>query len=88
MSWTKDGEGTAWLSGHDDVSVIFSEDWEGRPFVGAVGNAKGVFPTLPDAMDWCEEVARGRAILKSPEPFDQSDEAYDDFLEQRGLTES
>jgi hypothetical protein len=86
MNWTKDEAGAARLAGHTDVGVRFTDCLDGNPFCAAVGGAVGYFAHLTEAMDWCEEVARGRAVLKSPEPFDQADAAYDNFLEARGLT--
>lgn len=81
--WSKRNE-ALWLDAYDDVSVHFSPDQEGNPFFASVGAATYAVEFLDDAMDWCSQVAHGRAIIIGTEPLPGPDDT--EFLEQRGLT--
>lgn len=89
-NWTRRDD-ALWLNGQDDVSVRMSSSIGGDPFQGVVGNASGSFRYLVDAVDWCEEVVTGRAVLLGvlPLPDSEADEVLTDnqkFLAERGLS--
>jgi hypothetical protein len=82
-NWTK-RDNALWMDEYTDVSVEFVADQEGNPFVGRVGSASYAVEFLDDAMDWCSQVAHGRAIITGPDPLPGPDDT--EFLAERGLT--
>jgi hypothetical protein len=88
--WTR-RDGALWLTGDTDVSIRWTASIAGEPFESHVGDSSYDFRSLAEAVDWCEQVAFGRAILAgaSPLPVDPADEdptADQKFLAERGLS--
>jgi len=93
MTSTPDGwerrDGRLFLQETADVSIIFTENFSGKPFCAYVGAAEGNFEYLADAMNWAEEVNRGRAMVLGlvlpPAQAEFEPPEVPKFLQERGL---